>query len=836
MSHLYTEILRDIGDATLPDRAVHLLRNSSFTAKKAAVELLAEFPSPDALDELWELRCSLEADPTQLPFTIQVDDALAACVKLSPEWLVKAIRHSNPSQEPFSALVYLLVRLAEIEEGERFWIELKDTVLEKTPAQDRRALFYAIESFRDADALALIADSYHQDEDLVAPAALRVLGLLLPETALAVLDEAPLESSLLFARSWWLIHLLALHYERTSAILLRKIARHENLWLAVAVYDGHQNLITPDLLDLLLRETGVRLDKAAAEPDFKDTFARAFRFLSKVSRLDLLARFEALRGTPFESALTDYLIRQGPNDQGWYRWSVWDGIAILQKVGGDGLTRLANYHLTSARTRLGIRDGMLLGIRRPDDDTIRLVIEISRDPERGGQLENGFPLVQYEATKSLAALRQLHEVVQGCLLLGLQTPRSLPDYLEGQTLTDEHLAPALTELRSGAPSPGALLAIGFSGRPEFAPEIRALFSASEPESERALACLLALESLGDLDSEGLFIESLDSPKYGWVAMRALFGRVSTPRGDEALLHRLKALARGEEGSDRQLLAMNLLIREPTRERAARILWDEVVDRQKLLFYTGDTLEYLATLNRPEVNEFLLETASLDQRDTWYGADRHAAIEGLAKSSPDDAFEAATTLFQSDDSDRLLCPETLLCLREEAALQLFRKTLATTKDFLLIASIGEALDRRPSSAPALVAWLTDPDFKVREGASFAMMSLRWSQELEGLLLLCLEDANWDVRAAAREAFEKLRLSRYTEELAQKVTAEVDLSRRWTLIDSALSIGYPGVVSGYGAHSWFGRMIEGQSYILRKHALTLLEEKRKKLKEELAKRER
>ncbi len=45
-----------------------------------------------------------------------------------------------------------------------------------------------------------------------------------------------------------------------------------------------------------------------------------------------------------------------------------------------------------------------------------------------------------------------------------------------------------------------------------------------------------------------------------------------------------------------------------------------------------------------------------------------------------------------------------------------------------------------------------------------------------------------------------------------------------------------IAGYGAHSWFGHMCKGQPFVLRTHATTKLEEKRKKLREELAKRER
>lgn len=57
-----------------------------------------------------------------------------------------------------------------------------------------------------------------------------------------------------------------------------------------------------------------------------------------------------------------------------------------------------------------------------------------------------------------------------------------------------------------------------------------------------------------------------------------------------------------------------------------------------------------------------------------------------------------------------------------------------------------------------------------------------------------------------------------------------------LDAALDIGYPGVVAGYGAGAWFGPMCGGLPFALRDHALSRLEEKRKELRDELAKRKR
>lgn len=834
MSNLYARVLKKIEDPQIPRQAVALLQNPSPEAQEAAVDILIKKPSAAALDELWKLRRSLEGNEDHVFFRFEVERALGACVRLAPEWLQSAIFRADPSTEPFGVLVYMLAQLENVEGGEEVWRSVRESVLQKLPQRDKRALAYAVESFGDRESLYLLRQPFQNDKDLLAPAALRAFAYLSPEEVLQELEKAPLEFELLLGRSWWLPQLLALQYKRTSEILRRKIEIDPKPWFAAGVYDSRENLITSEILDLLLEETGKRLTEALSAPEpNKDPLARPFDFLADVSRLDLLENFETNGGTRFEEDLTEYLIRQGPNDEGWHRWSVENGISLLQKIGGEGFTRIANLHLRDAKTRLGIRDGLLLGIRRPNDETLSRVVEIARDPQRGGQKENGFPLVQFEAVKAMAALGLWKEMVEGVLRLGLQVPRDLPEHVEGHIFTDDELTEVLEEIRSGEPSPGGILMLGFSGRSEFVSELHNIYKRSERESDHTHACLLALEALEDRGSDDLFIDNLSSPKSGWVAVRALLGSVRSDRGNEALLRHLQYIKKSESGA-RPLLAMNLLIREETRERAAQILWQQL-EPHELLFYTGDTIQYLACLKQPEVQDFLREAALADPNGVLHGADQYAAIEGVAEFDPSFAFDAALALFRSDDHDRVLSPETLLKLNEGEAHTVFKDTLATTEDFLVIAAIGEALDRRQPE-DYVRAWLEDKNSKLRQGVCFMAGSLKWSSELEKIIIPLLQDRNWDVRAAARSAFEALRLSQETTRLVEAVTQEGGASRRWVLVDAALKIGYPGVVSGYGAHSWFGRMCQGLPYVLRKHAVSRLEEKRKKFREDLAKRER
>ncbi|HVR10093.1 MAG TPA: hypothetical protein VMW75_18755 [Thermoanaerobaculia bacterium] len=833
----YEEVLKGIDDPSVADGASMLLESSQPPLQQAAARLLIARPSPGALNRLWGLLCLLpEEDSRETAFLrIDLQGALSACAANEPAWLEAAIRRADALTQPIVALVWALAAIAETGAGAAVWRAVGARVRETLPEKDLRAAI-ACEGRFGGEAVAWLVEAVQTTDHFLAPAALSALGYLQPETVFPELKRARLES-LHLGRSWWLPLPLAEHYDQTCEVLLQKIRTHEDPWLAARVFADRENRITSEILDVLLDALETRLgQEVLKDPPESFTLPRqALRFLARISRLDLLAGFAARRGSRLEDHLTELLLREGPNDSGCKRWDVDDGLVVLGKLGGHGLTRVANLYVATARSSLGIRDGLQLALRVADDETREQVRAVSRDPERGAQQHGAIPLVQFEAVKVLAALGERKELVRGIDRLGLKIPRRLADYLESRAFTDEELERPLAGLRSGAPSAGDLLALGLSGRTELAPALRAALERALPDSDEALACLLALEDLGDRspEAEALFIAHLRSLRCGFVAQRALLDYVSqSARARAALLDLLRHLEQLENGA-RHLLVANLLLLESTRKAAAEILWSELAEHQ-LLFYAGDTIEHLAVLGDPRLRELLHETATSSDHGVWFG-DKVAAMRGLATFDAEAAFEAADDLMSERGHERELCPGLLLDLDRQKGIGCIAAKVRRSDDLLLLAAVGEALDRRGMACEVL-AWLASADERLREGAALVAQSMGWSQEVETQLRDRLRDQAPRVREAAVSAYEALLLARETNKLVAAVNQEQGIGRRWMLADAALEIGYPGVVPGYGGRSWFGAMCKNLSFPMQQHALERLEDKRKDLRRELDQRRR
>jgi hypothetical protein len=833
----YEEVLKDIDHPLVAEHASALLGKPQGRLQQVAARLLGVKPSPRALDRLWDLLCEPATNDSREAFFFRMDlqEALSACAAGEPAWLEASIRRADALKQPVVGLVWALSAIANTEAGRAIWRAVGVRVREALHGDEQRAAIACHDRFGGEDR-GWLGKAVQEGDHFVAAAALGAFGYWRPDEALLELKRARLES-LVFGRSWWLPLLLAEHYDETCEVLLEKIKTHGDPWLAAAVFADRENRITPKILDVLLDALETRLAQEAMKaPAERATLPRrGLHFLARISRLDLLARFAARRGLHLEEHLTTLLLREGPNDTGCKRWDVDDGLGVLEKIGGHGLTRVANDYVATAQSSLGIRAGLELALRAPDDETCETVRRLAQDPVRGTLLHCAIPLVQYEAVKVLAALGERKELVRGIERLGLMIPRGLGDYLERRVFTDEELEVPLAGLRSGAPSTGDLVALGFSGRAELAAPICTALERAVPDSDEALACLLALEELGDrsAEAEALFIKHLRSKRCGFVAWRALLDNVDHSAGARGALLDLLRHLEELESSARHLLAANLLLGESTRRLAAEILWGDLSEHQ-LLFYAGDTLEHLAVLDDPRVRELLHETATSPGGGFWFG-DKVAAIRGLGRFDAEAAFEAADDLMTERGNEREFCPALLLEFYPRRGLERIAERVRTSDDLLLLAATGEALERH-GMAGEVQAWLASPDERLREGAALLARSLRWSQELEDQLRTCRREQSSRVREAAVRGYEALLLARETDDLAAAVSQEQGLARRWMLADAALEIGYPGVVPGYGGRSWFGAMCKNLTFAMQQHALERLEDKRKDLRRELDERRR
>ena len=427
------------------------------------------------------------------------------------------------------------------------------------------------------------------------------LYLLFPESAFQTIClEAQID--LAYGRFWWLSPLQNEYPQKTAEFLLTTIRTVESPWHAAALYDGRENWMSEEILELLLDSTNELLVRELAEPrPTADPLYRPLKRLSEVSHPDLLKLFWRRRGTDLERHLAAWLIRQGPTDGRGRRLTPEAGLSVLRKIAGEGLLQVANSYLESATTYWGRNKGFDLALRASDDTTIELLTQIAFQ-EREHPVSSGtLPLEQRKALQVLADHRYDAIVVRGVMRWGLKLSPDFDEYFEDRSLGEAELTQALETLSLDPISPGAVLALGMSGRPEMAETILSLLDRVEPASQQALACLLALEMLDAKSeaSERAFLRAREIPEHRFVAQRALA--------------RFEALRATEE----------------SRVEAARHVWERRHELWHLL-EEGESLESLAHLDSEEVQEYLREQALSESDWGWEPSAHFDAVLALMK--------------------------------------------------------------------------------------------------------------------------------------------------------------------------------------------------------------
>lgn len=847
LRYRYRDLLIETADESIPERILDLLRprDVSRRLQESAAEILTRKPTPAALDRLWELRCEAEGeDPHdedragRLWLRGELQKALRACVRTAGAWLEAAIHRSDPAHEPFAALVYLL---PWAEGGRDLWFRTKETILAKLPAADERAAALCIATFRDASEGPWLRARFRHSDDTVAAMALQAYNLLRPGEPPPEELDAPTLDRLSLTRSWWLQPYLLDDPDSMSSLVLRRMQESEEPWDVADVYSGRENEITPEILRLLLEKTAglLRSEVESPSPGDREPLWRHFLFLARIARRELLDVFSELAGTAFEQDLATLLERRGPGEGPVGRPFENRALAVLEKIGGTGLTRLANFYLAQGQSRWARDDGRTRAVRQPTEESVRLLLTLACGEVELSEDEADFPWEQVKAIETLADLEEWRAVVEGVVRLGLRFSYEFAERFPSQGLSDADLQPALEALADDEPPPGAILAVGYGRRHELVPRLHHLLRQAEPESDTAQACLLALEILADTaaETEEAFLEHLHVPRNRYVAWRALLTTIRTPRAFRALLGLFREL-KGADYGLAQLTAINLLEIEETRREMAAILWEDFggpTERWHLIDYAGPAIEHLASLETEEVRGALLQVALGDDRYPGEHEARLSAIDGVAQFDPQRAFDAARRLMLAQSPVREKCPERLLRYNRESALDIFEEILKESSDFLLLAAIGEALDRA-GLASRIQGWLQSRDPALRRGACFVAEAMVWTEDLDQALRTCIRDEDWDVREAAKDALEALRRHRQVEPLVTALGGEEDSARRWALVDAALEIGYVGVVPGYGRDRWFGELHAMVSPPLQRHALKQVERRRKELREALQKRKR
>ena len=778
-------------------RTAALLDHPSPYVQRTVMQILARKPIAGVLDRLWALHCSRHADPQQFlreheyPTAAYEDtfSALRSCVVLNPTWLEEAIRWADPAQEPVQDLAYLI---ASFDDGGELWKRCKPMLYVKVSALHERSLTNNIGKYRDTEEVDWLLARVHRADDLVGPVALQALIRLDANLALQQIDRLS-DWELYTTRDWCLAELLAQLPDNTRLHLLNRLHHHPDPWEFARVFQGHENAVDVPILETLLNRLAIVLAEELEQPPLPGRISRAlfpFRLLLPMAKPELLDCFRRQRGAPLEHNLMAWLFERGPQQGDWREHEKYDGLRVLAKIGGPGLTTVVNQWL-AADNRYGRMDAIQLASRRPDATTVEILRQISQ----GEELWDDFPVEQGYAAKALAAANDWESVIAYLVRWGLQTLTAVTDYRhEAGILDDRAIIPALHALSSETlPCPGIVMALGFGGRTDYSEWIRRTLDRALADSDVAHACVLALGWLLDTAPETvpLLARQLAVPSHRHAAVIALLKNDTDPALD-TLLHHLRTeyhhgLAISLLNDHRTVAAVIPLVQQRLSEADDYTKLSMVAD---LLARIRDEELLDSLLSETAMRDFLRETSFADEGSVRVIGEKIRAIRGLARFDPESASLAAQTALQNVDAhDRELYPYLLVEFERDRAVSLLleqaRHELATSVMWAIARSLAAADYIEP-----LRALFASPDATRRRTACRLAGRLPSDAWLLAAVRDCLGDADSSVADSAHEALEMLHDGATANALLEALRTETDNTHRWVLLDALWAVGDPG----------------------------------------------
>ena len=767
-------------------RALSLLDDDSPYVQRVGMKVLGQRPTAAALDRLWQLHCEIEKSPERFlrkhdsPHGAYRDSfqALRACVRLSPDWLERAIGQACSDTEPVETLGWLVVNLSS---DDGLWHRCKRSLFEKIPLGKERCLAANINVHRDESELDWLLSHVDREDNLIGPVALQALARIAPDVAVDQLRRLP-RQTLAGTRRWCFADLLARRPQATRACLLEILRSESDPWPIAMTYQDSEDAMDAPTLDFLLSSLELLLDQALSAPSdggFTSLYV-PLRMLAKISGIGLLECFARRRGTSLEEKLTKWLLSLGPR-----RSAAPDhlerepGIGVLHKIGGDGFTRVVNS-LLRADNYFGRTEGILQAAKRGNAETVQLLVDITRC----SGLRNEHPIEQQLATEALVALGRWEHVVESIVQWGLKTSQSVTVQRPAcGILRDAELRPALELIANGAPTPGAVLAVSVSGRSEFVDIVHAVADTAAADSELMLACVSALNHLEDASERTaqLFSRQLHVPEHCRMAAIGLLHLGSRSA--------LATLSRKLEDRYDEFIAVNLALRQEFQQVVARSLWAER-QRSRHNVMADVCFDFLGCLPDREVREFLQAAAFDSDRASIFVGTRTRAIRGLAQFDPERAFLAAQKALQDTSGrDRIEYPYLLMELDAEKGAAVLLSQLPEEADPAAFAAAGRALDNADVGT-TLDEWFAAEDESLRVAACRLAGWRRVDDAVTAMVERCLDDVSEDVVKAAHEAWARIGRSQEVQRIVLAFREGVDESRQWMLIDALLAIGDPG----------------------------------------------
>lgn len=816
-------------------QAMKLLHHDRPFVQRAGMCILVSRPHPDALDQLWKLHCAIEANPQAYLHAHEYSmaayensfDAMRACVQLRPDWLRMAIHKADPAMEPVHSLAYLL---ANLRDGGSLWRGCKKALFLKVKPEKERSLASNIFRYRDAEELSWLLERIDRKDDVLGPTAFRALARIAPERAVKAMGR--LDKSAMYAtRKWWLPHLIARAPQATWAQVRQLMTEETRPWTVGLVFQGSENALDAQTLELLLDELERLLDRALAGqiPDGHRPLYVPLLMLSAIQRLDLLDCCARRQDKPLEEKLTAWLLSLGARiGVGVDCLERAPGIDVLYKIGGRGFTRVVNS-LLSANSRYGRHDGLDHAAKRADADTIAHLVRISLQEE----LWEGHPVEQGHAARALISLGRAREAVEAIVQWGIRIDAKVIDLVEAEApLDDGAMEPAFKAIAATGPVlPGAVQAVGIGRRPDKLAAVYSILEKAPCDSDTALAGILTIGRLRDDSKRGLdFLRAqLAIPAHRDAACVAL-ARIGSEEAMSLLLSHIV-----DNWNVR--FAGVLLDDRRTRSSACALLMrhlgsEDWFERPEILGWTLPSCsdEAMQTiLEDAELQETLREEAFSASRVFRYVGAKAGAIRCLSRFDAEAAFLAARKAMENPQSvDRTWYPYLLMELDQGRAVQTLLSQVIQERATAVLWAIGRAL-QDVDVAKTLDEWFTSDDPRKRLSACQLVGWAEPSAQVLASVHRLLDDSDQQVASAAQDALDRCSNQREVGKLADAVVTETKPDRRWILLDALIMLGDPGDDGG-SRPAWCLAVSKALPPAMRQYLGERVQERRKALAKE------
>lgn len=696
------------------------LLSGDAASRDLGIRLLALFPAAGCLDRLVVVhrenlqkirvpKAGVEAvNAYEVSFR-----ALVACARLDPVWLAHELGRESLTDDALGDLASVLSRVP-LPAAAPIWQQAKAKLFRRLDSSHRRALCGCIARFAD------ISESYRlqawatdrASQGIDDGFAFAALCRLAPQAAVGCLRLLGRRKLIFFERSAMRELWLQVPDETGRVLAEWMAAEPKEAWQLAEYYSTCPEQLHGEPLRQLLGLFAHELEDCRADnhADISLACVRAETLEKLGWHPAALLEYPAWKNSPLDRELGRVLAEVAGKPEPRFREDLWVLFALLARIGGEGLETAVTAWVNSndplsqgwkGYVSLVNSPAVSAGLRRRADSLLR----VDSSPRK-------LPWDQAEALTLLAERSDHAKIVETVLRWGEEVIfASLTEAREeAPVMSEVEIQPALETLRNDQDQVrriNAVYALGLSGRPEVPAIFRGLLEAEAFNTKLVVAVLEAHAMTAPCDDALVpkLRECLKRKETAAPAARLLLG-LESPEAAAALAESVLA---GEPPAGPNFpwnVHSHLLRRPEWRQKVLHHIWESrPKDSIKWFWFNAPIGRYLpeiGELNTREAEELLWSLAFPEHAPVHTVGQAAAAIKGLARIDPNEAFRAAELRFLEDEKDREYWIELVAELDPQRAVPLFLGHAEREQSTWGLWHIGLALGRLMEPSVLLAA--------------------------------------------------------------------------------------------------------------------------------------